>query len=445
MVQDCTIERTAIFPGVAGNPLNDYQAIQINGNNNLVVHNNVTKTGYSGISFQGTSNTVTNNLVDTYCFVKDDGGGIYTWEGNLDSTQSKVTGWITGNIVVNGITIAAGTDSIQAGIAHGIYLDENTTECYVTGNTVWHCTAGVFYQDSRNCTVQNNTLYDNRDGQIIMRHNTVTGALNGNDVSGNFAVTYLNTEYCVEASSIATVSTLGTFGNLHNNYYAQIASSSTFYLLAFSGLNTTGSFGSWQTTYGKDVSNSTLLPVSFAPYTVNSYIGGDMYKGGSIITPFLDALLGVRVITSAGVGGIDSGAYYVLNYTMTAPDNAHEMLTFLEENVSPYLKLSSVASTPTASPSSNNTVVWQATGNYSNSLLVFQLDANVPTLSLSNVTMYRANVTPNNPAQDVLFQYNASKSVVSVPLSGTYEDASGATHSGTIQIPAYGSILLIAK
>jgi parallel beta-helix repeat protein len=445
MVQDCTIQRTAIFPGVRGNPLNDYQAILINGNNNLVTHNSVKKTGYSGICFQGTSNTVINNLVDTYCFVKDDGGGIYTWEGNLDNTQSKVTGWITGNIVVNGITIPAGTDRIQAGIAHGIYLDENTTECYVTGNTVWHCTAGVFYQDSRNCTVQNNTLFDNRDGQIIMRHNTATGILSGNDVSGNFAVTYPNTEYAVEASSIGTVSILGTYGNLHDNYYAQIASSSTFYLLAFSGLNTTGSFGSWQTTYGKDVSNSTLLPVSFPPYKVNSYIGGDMYKGGSIILPFLDALLGVRVITSTGVGAIDSGCYYVLNYTMAAPDNAHTMLTFLEENVSPYYKLSSVVSTPTASPSSNNTVVWQATGNYPNSLLVFQLGNNVPTLSVSNITMYRATVTPNNPAQDVFFQYNASKSTLSVPLSGTWEDASGTPYSGTVQIPPYGSILLIAK
>jgi len=440
-IQGCTIRRTAAFPGM-NLPVNSGIGIYLLGNSNNILNNTIDTTGYTGISFQGNSNTVANNLVNYFCFVKDDGGGIYTWNGNLDSSVSHVTGTIRNNIVINGITAPAGTDSSVAGIAHGIYLDENTTECNVIGNTAAHCTAGVFFQDVRNCEIQDNTLFDNI-GQLVMRHALGTGTFAGNDVSGNYCVTRLATQYIVEVSSVGSVSALGSYSSQHNNHYAQIAAGSYFYYMAMSDYNGAGTFGAWQTTYKKDQTNSNLLPVSFPPYTVNSLIGGNMYKGGSIIAPFLDALLGVRVITSAGVGAIDSGYYYVLNYTMAAPDNLHVMLNFLEENVSPYTKLSAVTSTATATPSLNNSIVWQATGNYSNSLLVFQINSNVPTLAISNITLYLANVTLNNPANDYIFQYNASNSAMSLPLSGSYQDAAGNNYSGSVSIPAWGSVILI--
>jgi len=350
-IQNCTIRRTAAFPGMCL-PVNSGIGIYLLGNSNNILYNTIDTTGYSGISFQGNSNTIANNLVNYFCFVKDDGGGIYTWNGNLDSTNSHITGTIKNNIVINGVTAPAGTDSSVAGIAHGIYLDENTTQCTVTGNTVAHCTAGIFFQDARNCTIQNNTLFD-CIGQLVMRHALATGTFSGNDVSGNYCVTRLDTQYIVEVSSIGPVSRLSSYSSQHNNHYAQIASGSYFYLMAMADYYGTGTFGAWQTTYGKDQMNSNLLPVSFPPYTVNSYIGGNMYTKGSIIIPFLDALLGVRVITSAGVGTVDSGYYYVLSYTMAAPDNSHSMLNFLEGNASPYPKLTPVVSTATVTTRSS--------------------------------------------------------------------------------------------
>jgi hypothetical protein len=52
-------------------------------------------------------------------------------------------------------------------------------------------------------------------------------------------------------------------------------------------------------------------------------------------------------------------------------------------------------------------------------------------------------VTLNNPANDYIFQYNASNSAVSLPLSGTYQDAAGVSHSGSVSIPAWSSVILI--
>jgi hypothetical protein len=170
-----------------------------------------------------------------------------------------------------------------------------------------------------------------------------------------------------------------------------------------------------------------------------------MYTKGNIITPFLAALTGTRVITSAGVGAITSGAYYVLKYTMVAPDNLHVMLNFLEGNTSPYPKLSAVTTTPTIVPLGMNTVVWQATANNSNGLLVFESDHNVPTMQVTGVTLFRASVTANNPDNNYLFQYNASSSSMKLTLSGTYEDAAGNTFTGSVTIPAYGSVVLLKK
>jgi hypothetical protein len=300
-------------------------------------------------------------------------------------------------------------------------------------------------QDIRNCAIQKNTLFD-CIGQLVIRHALSSGSFSGDDFSGNYCVTKLDTQYICEASSpISPVSKLTSYIYAHGNHYAQLASGSYFYLFAMTDFFGKGPYGSWQTTYHQDLSYSNNLPINFLPYTINSYIGSNKYTKGNIITPFLNALTGTRVITSAAVGTITSGAYYVLSYTMASPDAAHTMLNFLEEGVSPYPQLSPVTNTATATPSSTNTIIWQAKGGYSNALLVFQINSNVPLLSVSNISLYQANVTLNNPANNYIFQVNPSKSAMKLALSGTYQDAAGVTYTGSVTIPAYGSVILIKK
>jgi parallel beta-helix repeat protein len=444
MVEFCSVANTGAFPGMGGPPLNAYLGLWLNGNNNTVQYNSVTNTGYSAISFAGTGTTVLHNYVKKFCFVKDDGGGIYTWNGDASSTDKHLTGYITGNIVDSGMTAPAGTDSLVAGIAHGIYLDENTTECYVTGNTVVHSTAGVFWQDSRDCAIQNNTLYDNV-GQLVVRHALATGTFTGNDVSYNIAVTNVDTENNVIPSSIGASSGLLSFGYLHNNYYAMVTPGTQFYHLSFTDVYGPGSYGSWQSTYGEDVVYSSNLNLNFTPYTVNSLIGSNLYTKGTISTQFSSAAAGSRVVVGTPTGAITSGVWYVVNFTMTAPDASHTMLVFLEQVTTPYPEESPVISVPMAKGTANYSVAFQATGTTASGGLVFQIANTEAGISVSNITLYQANVTVNSPDQNVIFQYNATNSSVSLALSGTYQDATGATYSGTVSIPAYGSILLFKK
>jgi parallel beta-helix repeat protein len=443
MVQDCKVQRTATFPGM-GNSLDSYVAISVIGNLNMVQHNTVDTTGYTGIIFEGTNNTVKNNFVDYFCFVKDDGGGIYTWSGNLDSTVNKNTGWVTANIVTHGIMAPAGTDSLTDGIAHGIYLDENTTECYVTGNTVTHCSGGVFFQDTRYITVQNNTLYDNA-GQIIIRHALATGSFDGNDVSNNFAVSNVDTEHIVVVSSIGTSSAIPSFAYMHNNHYAQVLSSAMFFRVSCTNVNTPGNFANWQASYGQDMVSSALLPLNFLPYTINSLIGSDLYTKGAITIPFLNAVLGTRVVATTPVGPLNASTWYATSFTLYSPDNVHTMLVFLEQATIPYPLLTQVIPVAMSTPSISGTVAFQTTAATASGGLVFQIQNSSPLIWISNITLYQADVSTNNPDQNVIFQYNASKSAVPLTLTGTYQDAAGTVYQGTVQIPAYGSLLLFKK
>ncbi|MBA2561711.1 MAG: right-handed parallel beta-helix repeat-containing protein, partial [Chitinophagaceae bacterium] len=87
----------------------------------LVEYNQIINSGYLGVQLGGDYAIIKNNLIDSFCFVKDDGAGVYTSNGeNAYSTGRK----ITGNIILNAIGAAAGTNS-SGFSAEGIYMDDN--------------------------------------------------------------------------------------------------------------------------------------------------------------------------------------------------------------------------------------------------------------------------------------------------------------------------------
>src|SRR5579872_3492007 len=88
---DCTIKRTGTVPGM-GNFERSYDGIYLEGENTTVEYNKVDTSGYVGILFHGGPDSIKNNSVDYFCFVKDDGGGIYTWSGDIDSATTRHTG-----------------------------------------------------------------------------------------------------------------------------------------------------------------------------------------------------------------------------------------------------------------------------------------------------------------------------------------------------------------
>ncbi len=308
LVTDCRISHTGTIPGIAIEE-HSYVGIQIDGSNNTVQNSRIDTTGYASIFFwHSNTTTIQNNSIDYFCFLKDDGGGIYTWSGDIDSAAKRDAGVISGNVVLNGVTAAGGTDSAHTATAIGIYLDENSSGLVVRNNTVAHCTSGIFLQDVHQVTVSGNTVYDNGIG-LQIRHPLATGVLHGNDISNNTAVAVRNDEVLLAVSS-ALPADVTTFANLHDNHYLRTSGGGPFFIVDVpqnnKNVQTRGQLSDWQTKYGKDTqSDHQALPGAAVRFEYNggkvskvvmldrSYkdAGGKVYQGKLTLAPYSSVIL----------------------------------------------------------------------------------------------------------------------------------------------------------
>ena len=133
------INKTGVMAGmVSKNNSNTCYAIRAEGTNSIIEYNVIDSTGYIGVFFDGNSSIVRNNVIDYFCFVLDDGGGIYTW--NNYTAPPKYEGRkVQNNIVSNGIGAGAGTDKPGQAYSDGIYMDDGTQAVEISGNTVLNC------------------------------------------------------------------------------------------------------------------------------------------------------------------------------------------------------------------------------------------------------------------------------------------------------------------
>src|SRR5690606_20831871 len=119
---------TAIMPGSNQNGDGNGIGIYANDDNTSIENNVVRNSGYNGIHFGGNNSIVKNNLIDTFCMTKSDGGGIYSFDSS--STKHFKNRKITGNIILNGVGSWGGVDNQSVNfkpLANGIFLDDNSS------------------------------------------------------------------------------------------------------------------------------------------------------------------------------------------------------------------------------------------------------------------------------------------------------------------------------
>jgi parallel beta-helix repeat protein len=308
LVQDNKISKTGNITGM-GTGEASYIGINIKGNRNVVEFNQIDLTGYVPVFFLGSLNIIRNNVIGYFAFVKDDGGGIYTWSGDIDTTVHRNTGSITGNIILDGITAPEGTDRKQAAIAYGIYLDENTGMTEVTGNTISRCTGGIFLQDAHEITVNANTIYDN-GFQIGLRHPLAKGTLRNNRITDNIAAA-ATAEQIVLVLSSAVSGDVSTFAEFENNKYAQpsLGQGSFYKVVSRTIIGTQmpskGNMDQWKSGFGKDGNSRIAYPAGAVLFEYNKEknarhltlnatytdLNGRSLQGEIMLPPFSSVLL----------------------------------------------------------------------------------------------------------------------------------------------------------
>jgi len=157
------IRNTGTFPGMGSQffantitsltTLGNHIGVRSVGNYATISFNKIDSSGYNGIFFTGDSVVIEGNVINTFCFIKDDGGGIYSYSEL--STKKWKTREIKNNIVLNGIGAPSGTDN-KPGYSNqtaGIYLDAANGNFDVTGNTVTSSDKGLFVNNGRNINI----------------------------------------------------------------------------------------------------------------------------------------------------------------------------------------------------------------------------------------------------------------------------------------------------
>lgn len=212
-ISNNTIQNSGLLPGMGNDGSSSYLGVLVSGTNNTVASNTIRKTGYIGLRFYGDGAVIQGNTIDGFALVKDDGGGIYTGQG--DGGNKK----IINNIISNGIGANNGTVPYvycgQATAVHGIYLDYGTNNVEISGNTISNSGSGIYISNSYNATIKNNTIRNNLV-QLLMAHD-VFDPIRNIIATGNTFTSSSDAELSVCA--LTSANDIAQFGAFSNNKY----------------------------------------------------------------------------------------------------------------------------------------------------------------------------------------------------------------------------------
>lgn len=186
------------------------------GSNSTVEYNSLTNVGHNGFGFFGNNLAIQYNIIDTFCSLLDDGGGIYTYTGG----QTPLTGGILlkNNIVLNGIG-APNSDTSGDVLVSGIYLDDNTQNVEISGNTVANCSSyGFFLHNASYINLHDNISYLNSNA-LLLADDEISGTVQNDIIKSNTFLT--EADWCVFYASTEDTK-INPNGIFDSNYYIRI-------------------------------------------------------------------------------------------------------------------------------------------------------------------------------------------------------------------------------
>ncbi len=301
------IKNTGVRAGMGFSDSAPYQGIIANGDNNLVEYNEVDSTGFMGIRFNGNNSIIKNNFVNVFCFIKDDGGGIYTHPTGQNVNIGRI---ITGNIVLNGIGAPEGTNTNRSS-AVGIYLDDNATGVEVTNNTVANSYKGIFIHNASNITTSNNTVYNCSFAQLSFSHDNLGNDIRNTILTNNIIFSKSKNQNGINISTIGN--DIESIGVIDSNYY--YSPESTKLITLVTGANSENKqtadydLDTWKAKYRNDIAakrpvkqirNDDIVRFEYNPTRTSKTINLDgeyvdvknnSYNNKIVLEPFTSAIL----------------------------------------------------------------------------------------------------------------------------------------------------------
>ncbi len=452
-----------------------YSAIITNGSNMLIEGNKIDSAGYIGIRFHGSSVLIKNNLVSNFCLTKDDGAGIYHYKGKTPDVF--VDRKILNNIVLNGIGTGEGTDYPDSRFAEGIYLDDNTSNVEISGNTVANCIKGIYLHYAHEIQLSSNTLYNNKV-QLHMLEDNENDLIRNIKFTDNISFSKGRSQ--LAAHLLSEKNDIGSFGMFDKNAYASPFQQNVMFVTevnnekpSFKPLD----FQNWKSVYNQEQnSTKSLIKVpslllkglvsankyrygtfqgrtdipwistySIDGKSVSSYDGSGKIDGtGSLKVSYTSQTFAKADLIIGDIGKLSSTKNYILRFSTLGLTKERSIGVSLRKSNTPYTSLTPIQYITIPAIRSNHEVLLSFPKSETNANIVFQLSGTDGTLWLDNIELYEADVDIVNPDDHIRFEYNANNAVKTVSLDKIYVDAKNNRYQKKITLAPFTSLVLIA-
>lgn len=451
---------------------NHYNGIEaLVGSGATVVNNRLKNIGYLGITYNGNNVLISNNVIDTFCFLKDDGAAIYTYNGGVGISGTGLTysnRLITRNIIMNGIGTSAGTTDFITQ-ANGIYQDGNTNNVNIFDNTAFNlANTGTHNNSISQIILTGNTFYNVGNGLTVGRQTTENGG-NGREISNNtfrnnIFFTNSNTSdafrYTDDGVNFPTTSTIqqrmSNIGIIDSNYwylsnkvpveyyYRNNATSPYIFPLNL-GFNQFKLFTGYE-------SKGTVLP-NIPYYTINS-LGPNLYANsgftnlsgvfsfssptnhllsldttGKLGTPNSARLNVLTAVTMTSrnmtylystIGAVSSAKNYILRFSIFGTSDYGYVDCNLRMTTSPYSNITEKQGAEFGTGRTDFEFLFQAPQTVAAASWQINVNQFAGTTYIGNVQVFEANVTLNDIYNKISFVYNDSDLEKTYNLGGTY-------------------------
>lgn len=169
VIRGNTLYNIGNIPGAGSSGDGGYEGIVSNGERGEISFNAIRRVGYVGIKWDGDGTVVANNFVDTTNYIKDDGGGIYTYPSQGQSSYLHQR-TVRDNIVINSLGAGPGSTAADRPEGHGIYDDGTAANVDYLRNTIAHAHIGLFINGGHEINATSNTIYDTWRGIYLIKY-----------------------------------------------------------------------------------------------------------------------------------------------------------------------------------------------------------------------------------------------------------------------------------
>ena len=445
----------------------------------LVEQNTLDSIGYIGISIVTKNDQeIRKNVITNYCFVKNDGGAIYSRRGDDINYKNIV---IENNIISKSIGAMAGTNNPINQHARAIYLDTRSYGVSVLNNTIFDAWDGIYISHGQKNIIKGNTIYNvgnynpklNSYSAAIVLNDAFDGYqhLRNNEITDNiFFAKYPNQLLYLQTDRYNGVNLVG---KIDNNYYANPSSDLPLLMTNTTDASklTTYSIPQWKEAFPNYDGNSKGAPRKIPQFIVNRFNGDNKYPNGT----FTSDVSGINVsgadlswdntsqITGAGsaklttkvkgtnftsfsaiVGSINANKDYVLRFK-TRGTKAGSFQTYIQQWQGSYSIITSTQVGSIDKGITQHEILFSGEhSTESNVALYLQFSQDKSTIYIDDIQFYEAVVSPTNVNDYERFDYNSTNAPVTVPLGYNYVGIDGTLfNKGSITLQPFTSQILM--